>query len=192
MFKPRPRIEAVALPGGATAFVVDEALDRPDRWRNTARQHADRFRPDPLAGYPAQRIEVPEPLLAPLAAFFSEHLRDGLGFRRVLGFQGWLSLATAPPVAPLRASTAEPGQGTAVAVLFLSEDPSTGGLVFPAAPMLDDEGAVRVPARYNRLVVFDGGRWHAPDVASPGRLVADLQAGRLVLEARFTCRRRAA
>ncbi|ODS61485.1 MAG: hypothetical protein ABS41_12915 [Arenimonas sp. SCN 70-307] len=190
MFKPRPSIEALALPGGATAFVIDDALEVPARWRNTGVRHAEGFRPDPLAGYPVQRIALPGPLLAPLGQFFSEHLRDRLGFRRVLATQGWLSLATAPPLAPVRASAAEPGQGTAVAVLFLSEDPATGGLVFPAAPLLDDEDAARVPARYNRLVVFDGGRWHAPDITSPERLAADPATGRLVLEARFTCRRR--
>jgi hypothetical protein len=191
VFKPRPRIEAVALPGGATAYVVDDALEVPGRWRNTARQHADQLRPDPLAGYPVRRIALPGPLLAPLAVYFSEHLRERLGFRRVLGTQGWLSLTTSPPVAPVRASTAEPGQGAVVAVLFLAEDPSTGGLVFPAAPMLDDDEAVRVPAKYNRLVVFDGGRWHAPDVGSRDRPGDDPDTGRLVLEARFTCRRRA-
>lgn len=191
MFKPRPRIEALALPGGAAALVVDDALASPERWRNTARLHAADFQPDRLAGYPVRRIALPPQYSTPIALYFSEYLRDRLGFRRVVDVQAWLSLATAPPVAPVRASAAEPGQGTAVAVLFLSEDPATGGLLFPAAPMLDDDEAVRVPARYNRLVVFDGGRWHAPDIAHPDRLGTDPDTGRLVLEARLTCRRRA-
>jgi hypothetical protein len=191
VFQPRPRIEAVPLPGGATASVVDDALAVPKRWRNTAAQHVGSFRADPLAGYPVRRIPLPEPLVLPLADFFSEHLRDRLGFRRVQAVQGWLSLTTAPPVAPVRSSAVGPGQGTAVAVLFLATDEATGGLVFPPSPMLDDEGAVRVASRYNRLVVFDGGRWHAPDVADPARLADDPGTGRLVLEARFTCRRRA-
>lgn len=191
MFKPRPRIEAVALPGGAEAFVVDEALEVPRRWRNTATRHAADFRPDPLAGYPVRRLAVPDPLAAPLENFFSEFLRERLGFRRVAETQAWLSLTTAPPMAPVRASSVTAGQGTAVAVLFLSEDPAMGGLVFPSAPLLDDDEAVRVPARFNRLVVFDGGRWHAPDITEPGRLSDDPETGRLVLEARFTCRRRA-
>lgn len=191
MFNPRPRIEAVDLPGGATAFVIDDALEVPKRWRNTAAQHVGSFQADPLAGYPVQRIPLPGPLVAPLADYFSGHLRDRLGFRRVLAVQGWLSLTTAPPVAPVRASSVAPGQGAVVAVLFLATDETTGGLVFPASPVLDDDEAVRVASRYNRLVVFDGGRWHAPDIADPARLAKDPGAGRLVLEARFTCRRRA-
>lgn len=191
MFNPRPRIEALALPGGGMALVVDDALAVPDRWREMARRTAAAFRPDPLAGYPVQRLPLPGPLVAPFGVFFTEFLRSRFGYRRVLDAQAWLALSTGAPVAPVRASTTVAGQGIVLAELFLSEDPAMGGLVFPTAPLLDDDEAVRVPARPNRLVVFDGACWHAPDITEPGRLSGDPDAGRLVVEARFTCRRRA-
>ena len=191
MFNPRPRIEALALPGGGTALVVDDALLVADRWREIAQRTAAAFKPDPLAGYPVQRLPLPGPLVAPLGVFFTEFLRSRLGYRRVLEAQAWLALTTGAPLAPVRASTTVPGQGIVLATLFLSEDPAMGGLVFPTAPLLDDDDAVRVPAKFNRLVVFDGACWHAPDISEAGRLTGDPATGRLVLEGRFACRRRA-
>ena len=191
MLNPRPRIEALALPGGGTALVVDDALLEPGRWREIAQRTAAAFKPDPLAGYPVQRLPLPGPLVAPFGVFFTEFLRSRFGYRRVLDARAWLALCTGAPVAPVRASTSVAGQGIVLAELFLSEDPAMGGLVFPTAPLLDDAAAVRVPAKFNRLVVFDGACWHAPDIADPGCLSGDPATGRLMIEARFTCRRRA-
>lgn len=192
MFKPRPRMELLPLEGGPPCLVVDDALSEPGRWVELAARHAAEFAVDPHAGHPVRRLVLPGPVLTQLDVYFSEFLRDLLGFRRVLDAQGWLSLATAGSPRPSRASTHLPGQGTAVFSLCLFEDATLGGTVFPdpragaSAPPLG-----RVAARYNRLVVFDGGRWHAPDIGPAVALPDDPRRGRLTLDARFTCRRRA-
>ncbi|GGA87027.1 hypothetical protein GCM10011521_26830 [Arenimonas soli] len=180
----------MTLPGGGLCLVVDDAIAEPERWRALAAKHASQFAGDPLAGYPVRRLPLPGPVLTAIHVFFSETFREPLGFRRVVEGQGWLSLATAPPVAPARASYSGPGQGTAVISLCLFEDPALGGMVFPPSLFPGDEPPPRVEARYNRLVVFDGASWHAPDIPASVRLSDDPAQGRLTLDARFTCRRR--
>lgn len=48
-----------------------------------------------------------------------------------------------------------------------------------------------VPARWNRLIFYDGSLLHSGDIAAPDRLSADPRLGRLTLNGFFTCRRRA-
>jgi len=48
-----------------------------------------------------------------------------------------------------------------------------------------------VPARWNRLIFYDGSLLHSGDIAAPDRLSADPQLGRLTLNGFFTCRRNA-
>ena len=190
MFTTRPRVETVALPGGQVCLVVDNALAEPHRWCDVATRHAGKFAPDRHAGYPVWRVPLPGPVLTPMHVFFSEWLRDRLGFRRVLDGLGWLSLASAPATAPSRASAVGAGQGTGVLSIFLFDDPAMGGLVFP--PSLFDAGGSppRIEPRYNRLVAFDGSCWHAPDIRDASRLSDQPLHGRLTMDARFTCRRR--
>lgn len=190
MFAPNPRVQSLALPGGARCLVVDDVLRQPERWRALAASHAAEFVADPHAGYPVRRLPLPGPVLTGLHVFFSETLREAMGFRRVVDGQGWLSLATARPTAPSRASSSGPGQGTAVISLFLFKDAGLGGVVFPSS-LLSEGPQARVEARYNRLVAFDGSAWHAPDIGASTRLDDDPASGRLTLDARFTCRRRA-
>lgn len=45
-----------------------------------------------------------------------------------------------------------------------------------------------VPARYNRLIAYDGGVFHAGDIASPERLSAGPRGGRLTVNGFFVCR----
>jgi hypothetical protein len=47
----------------------------------------------------------------------------------------------------------------------------------------------QVPARWNRLIIYDGGMLHAAGIPAAARLSADPQAGRLTLNGFFTCRR---
>jgi hypothetical protein len=49
-----------------------------------------------------------------------------------------------------------------------------------------------VPAKWNRLIFYDGGVLHSGDIVAPDRLSADPLAGRLTLNGFFTCRRNAA
>lgn len=49
-----------------------------------------------------------------------------------------------------------------------------------------------VPARWNRLIFYDGSLLHSGDIRAPEKLSADPAVGRLTLNGFFTCRRRAA
>jgi hypothetical protein len=46
-----------------------------------------------------------------------------------------------------------------------------------------------VEAKWNRLIFYDGGMFHATAIASPEKLSADPLTGRLTLNGFFTCRR---
>jgi hypothetical protein len=48
-----------------------------------------------------------------------------------------------------------------------------------------------IAAKWNRLIIYDGGMLHASDIAAPERLSADPRGGRLTLNGFFTCRRNA-
>ena len=49
-----------------------------------------------------------------------------------------------------------------------------------------------VPAKWNRLIFYDGAVLHSGDIIAPEKLSADPLAGRLTLNGFFTCRRNAA
>ena len=49
-----------------------------------------------------------------------------------------------------------------------------------------------VPAKWNRLIFYDGGLLHSGDIGAPEKLSDDPAAGRLTLNGFFTCRRGAA
>jgi hypothetical protein len=48
-----------------------------------------------------------------------------------------------------------------------------------------------VPARWNRMIFYDGTLLHSGDISAPEKLRADPRTGRLTLNGFFTCRRRA-
>ncbi len=48
-----------------------------------------------------------------------------------------------------------------------------------------------VPARWNRLIFYDGGIFHSGDISSPGLLTDRPDSGRLTLNGFFTCSRSA-
>jgi hypothetical protein len=52
------------------------------------------------------------------------------------------------------------------------------------------EKLASVPARYNRLIFYEGTVFHSGEIAHPERLVRDPRRGRLSLNGFFTCRRR--
>ncbi len=51
------------------------------------------------------------------------------------------------------------------------------------------ERVARVPAKWNRMILYDGGQFHSGDVGDASRLTADAASGRLTLNGFFTCRR---
>jgi hypothetical protein len=48
-----------------------------------------------------------------------------------------------------------------------------------------------VPAKWNRMIFYDGSLLHSGDIAAPEKLSADPRSGRLTLNGFFTCRRNA-
>lgn len=48
-----------------------------------------------------------------------------------------------------------------------------------------------VPARWNRMVFYNGAMLHSGDIAAPEKLTADPRSGRLTINGFFTCRRNA-
>jgi hypothetical protein len=53
------------------------------------------------------------------------------------------------------------------------------------------ECVARVPAAWNRMILYDAGFFHSGDIGRPDLLAADPAAGRLTLNCFFTCRRQA-
>lgn len=51
------------------------------------------------------------------------------------------------------------------------------------------EQVLTVPARWNRLIFYDGGVFHCGQIAAPEKLTADPRSGRLTLNGFFICRR---
>ncbi len=51
------------------------------------------------------------------------------------------------------------------------------------------EQVLSVPARWNRLIVYDGSQFHCSHIVAPERLSADPMSGRLTLNGFFTCRK---
>ena len=49
-----------------------------------------------------------------------------------------------------------------------------------------------VPAKWNRMIFYDGSQFHTPDIRAPEKLAANMLAGRLTLNGFYTCRRIAA
>jgi hypothetical protein len=48
-----------------------------------------------------------------------------------------------------------------------------------------------VPAKWNRLIFYDGDVFHTSDIREAGKLSDDPDSGRLTLNGFFTCSRRA-
>lgn len=60
---------------------------------------------------------------------------------------------------------------------------------YPQASNASFTHALTVPARWNRLLLHDGGAFRAPAIADPDRLSADPRLGRLTLQATLACSR---
>lgn len=60
---------------------------------------------------------------------------------------------------------------------------------YPQASNASFTHALTVPARWNRLLIHDGGAFRAPAITDPARLAADPRHGRLTLLATLACSR---
>lgn len=63
---------------------------------------------------------------------------------------------------------------------------------YPAAELPYFERVAHVPAAWNRMIIYDGGRYHAAAIDRPELLRDDPFTGRLTLNGFFPCRRQAA
>ena len=60
---------------------------------------------------------------------------------------------------------------------------------YPQASSASFTHALTVPARWNRLLIYEGAAFRAPAIADPARLSADPRRGRLTLRATLACSR---
>ncbi|MDR7332320.1 DUF6445 family protein [Roseateles asaccharophilus] len=63
---------------------------------------------------------------------------------------------------------------------------------YPAADMAYFDCVASVPAAWNRMIIYDGGGYHAAAIDHPELLSNDPATGRLTLNGFFPCRRQAA
>lgn len=150
MFNPQPRIEAIAVTPQQTCWVVDDALLEPARMVEFAVAHRERFEDTSHNAYPGPELRLPEAMVQPLAQFFSQHLRQRFGLRRVQRATARLSLTTRPPallqprqsICHVDRMEMQPGQRIVASILYLFDDEALGGTSFymPRRPM--DELAV--------------------------------------------------
>lgn len=235
IFHPNPRIERVALPGGAFCLVIDDALIEPERIAGYAIERARDFRSVDFNDYPGTYL-MPEPALSEaLRVFFLQHLRRFFDARRITAAHCRYGMVTLPP-ASLRpnqwfchrdSQRVPPGESIQASVLYLFRDPALGGTAFyeaavspaalaafhadadtlPAAAFSAkyglEPGYIRdstlyftkigsIPARWNRLIFYDGSLLHSSDILAPDQLSTDPARGRLTFNGFFVSRRNAA
>jgi hypothetical protein len=147
VFNPRPRIEALAVTPQQTCWVVDDALLAPDRWVELAVAERSRFDDAPHNAYPGPELPLPADVVQAFQRWFSLHLRDRVGLRRMQRATARLSLTTRSPaslqprqsICHVDAFDLQPGQRIAATVLYLFDDPALGGTSFymPRRPLED-------------------------------------------------------
>jgi hypothetical protein len=147
VFNPKPSLERVAIGGGHTAWVVDNALLQPERLRDLAVQQRIKFVAAPHNAYPGLEWQMAQDVSGPLAEFFMLHLRSRLGARRTSSMYTRLSLATLQPpeLRPLQRLCHRDRFGVpsdhmvAACVLYLFDKPELGGTSFymPKRPLED-------------------------------------------------------
>ena len=137
MFNPGAKLQSVPLFDGHECLVVDDVLEDPQEWVDTASRHRDRFGPSPFA-YPGLELALSPRVLTLFAEFFAAHARKRLGGRRTLGATARYSIATLQPHELLarqwlchRDSADMPAdQCMAASVLYLFHDEALGGTSF--------------------------------------------------------------
>lgn len=138
MFNPRPRIEAITITPQQTCWVVDDALLEPDRLVALAEAERSNFDDAPHNAFPGPELRLPDAFVQPFEQWFSLHLRDRFGLRRVQRSTARLSLTTRPPaslqprqsICHVDALDMQPGQRILATVLYLFRDPALGGTSF--------------------------------------------------------------
>lgn len=145
VFNPRPRIDAFAITPHHTAWVIDDALLEPERLVHFACVQRGRFANAPHNAYPGPELRAPEGVVQALERWFSLHLRNRCGLRRVQRATAKLALTTTPPhalqprqsICHIDRLETQPGQRIAASVLYLFDEPALGGTSFymPRRPL---------------------------------------------------------
>ncbi len=138
MFNAHPRIDRIAITPTCDAFVIDDALNDPQRMVELAAEHRAAFAESSHNAYPGPELRLPDSLSAQLDGFFAQHVRARLGARRTLRMYSRLALATrgVDALAPRqwichrdRLDDA-PDRLVAACVLYLFRDIALGGTAF--------------------------------------------------------------
>ena len=231
-FNSRPQVVAVPLQNGQHVFVVDDALDQPERLVALAKDFGADFVHAPGSAFPGRQLLMPDEFSARLDDFFRVHIRSLLKGRRSLGMYSRLSrVVLAPQALDARqrichrdSAGVDSKHSISASVLYLFNDPSLGGTVFfqpvgseaaalalvqdasdlasaqfeskyhwPASYMTQPnthfEVIGRVPAKWNRMIFYDGRLFHSSDIACPEKLDDPSGMGRLTVNGFFTCTR---
>jgi hypothetical protein len=234
MFNPRPEIVRVPIDAEHSCYVIDDALQEPDRWVDYAANARAGFQREGFNAYPGVELRMPDAVSARLDEYFAVHIRSLLGARRTLRMYSRLAMVTdrAESLEPRQwichrdRMAVPPEQCVAASVLYLFPDGAYSGTSFYRAKrsaqetdlLVHDSGTLdreafaarygitagyqtdsnawfeklcSVPARWNRLIFYDGSLFHCADITADALLGDDPRTARLTLNGFFTCRRSA-
>ena len=233
-FNANPDVGVFQLQNKQLVFVVDNAIDHPEKLVELAQEYRDDFVYAPGSAFPGRQLLMPDNFSAKLDDFFRLHIRSLLKSRRSIHMYSRLSCVTLAAqtldarqrICHRDSAGVNPGHTISASVLYLFEDASLGGTVFfqpvssdavteglandagvmapmqfestyywPASYMTQSNAYFqvvgRVPAKWNRMIFYDGSIFHSSDITEPGKLDAAAGVGRLTVNGFFTCTRRA-
>lgn len=217
LFNPDPTIQLVPIPGYQPCIVIDDFLQNPQSLVDTAIAQRDQFSPGSKNAFPGPELRMPEEFSAQVNTFFIQHVRKLLDVRRSLSMYSRLSIITLQPheLAPNQCVCHRdrlpdhPQFFYGACVLYLFKNTAMGGTSF-YAPKLGTENfpagfgkaqnyitestedfdlLCTIPARWNRVIFYDGTIFHSAHIRNPELLDADPAKGRLTLNGFFTCRK---
>jgi hypothetical protein len=149
VFRSNPTIERVPLENGESCYVVDDALQEPERFVEWAAARREEFRAVDFNAYPGTYRMMPAAIEAALQDFFNRHMRGFFDARRLQKMHCRLSMVTLPPAAlrPYQwlCHTDRYGldlsQSIQASVLYLFKNPDLGGTSFYAPKRSREETA---------------------------------------------------
>lgn len=97
MLNPNPRVQAIPLFDDHCCWVIDDALQEPERWRDLAAQHQHDFQRLSVNAYPGLELRMPNAIGTAFSDYFLQHFRSRLGARRLRRGYARLALVTDPP-----------------------------------------------------------------------------------------------
>lgn len=137
-FNPQPIIHSLTLLDGQRVWIVDNALDQPQRIAALAHDFDADFVAAVGSAFPGRQLLMPEDFSARLDDFFRTHIRAKLGGRRSIAMYSRLSRVTLPPstldarqrICHRDSADVDPAHLIAASVLYLFDNANLGGTVF--------------------------------------------------------------